>query len=176
MGPRQKKANTGVTHQQIIPGKPRTTCSGGLEIRSPEPPVGEGILQPDDLIPEPIGSLALKLDLKKRFNPESQSREIRPFERGHWLVDCTTWDDELKWSSWAFLTDYLSNGLAGWGAWCERDPEFSRIRLWCFGHMIGHLHLLLYLVSQRKIIYTGSTWIGAEGTPVVIMGAKLQPT
>ncbi|KAM7189978.1 hypothetical protein V8F20_009912 [Naviculisporaceae sp. PSN 640] len=166
MGPGQKDQRT--------QGKPSSTGFRGLEINSPEPKVSERDIQPEDLIAEPIGSLAKNLDLKKRFNPESQTREIRPFERGHWLIDCTTWDEDLKWSSWSFLYDYLSKGLAGWGVRCERDEEFSRIRLWCFGYMVGHLHLLLYLVSKRQVILTGSCWIGAEGSPVIVMAAKSQ--
>lgn len=169
MGPGQKDPNSGT-------GKAPSLGFRGLEIYSPEPPVGEHDLHPDDLIPGPIGALAKNLDLKKRFNPELQSREIRPFERGHWLIDCTTWEEDLKWTSWSFLKDYLSKGLAGWGVRCERDEAFSRIRLWCFGHMIGHLHLLLYLVSKRQLNHTGSSWIDAEGKPVVIMGAKPQST
>ncbi|KAM7222329.1 hypothetical protein V8F06_002356 [Rhypophila decipiens] len=167
IGPRRQKPSKNMAGKKTPANSFR-----GLEIRSPEPPVSDDPLRPDDLIAEAIGNLARELDLSKRFRPASQTREIRPFERGHWLIDCTTWDDELKWSSWAFLANYLPKGLAGWGVWCERDPEFSRIRLWCFGYMVGHLHLLIYLCSCRQVLFTGSSWIAADGKPVIVMGVR----
>lgn len=171
IGPRRVQGNDKADQRTVIL-KPPAYTPGILEISSPPPPVGEGNLDPEGMITEALGKLANSLDLSKRFCPESQIRKIRPFERGYWLVDCRTWEDELKRSCWGFLADYLPKGLAGWGTRCDRNPEFSEMRLWCFGHVVGHIYLLLYLASKRKVRYTGSTWIAGDGKPVISITAK----
>jgi hypothetical protein len=127
------------------------------------------------MITEVLARLARELDLPKRYKPESQARALRPFERGYWLVDCSAWEPELKRSAWGFLTDYLGKGAAGWGTSCKRDREFSWIRLYCWGCVTGHMYLVLYLMSKRRVLYTGTRWIGAEGREVVVMGARPAP-
>lgn len=174
VGPRQVQAKDN-PHQPALALKTPAQFLGELEISSPLPPIGEWNLRPRDLIPEVLGKLVNSLDLRKRFSPESQSRELRSFERGYWLVDCRTWEDDLKRRCWVFLADYLSKGHAGWGTRCDRTPGFSEIRLWCFGHLVGHIYLLIYLASERRVLFTGSSWIAGDGKPVVVMGAKPAP-
>ncbi|KAK3383384.1 hypothetical protein B0T24DRAFT_604757 [Lasiosphaeria ovina] len=146
----------------------------GLEIISPAPPASIKELDPADMVTEVLAKMARDLNLEKRFKPASQARDLRSFERGYWLLDCTTWDLSLKHASWKFMTNYLGEGCAGWGAVCRRDPAFSWIRLYCWGCVAGHMYLLLYIMSQRKIIYTGVKWIAADGKPVIVMGARAQ--
>lgn len=143
-----------------------------LEILSPPPTTDQRELRPEDMVTDVLASLARELDLGKRFRPESQTRALRPFERGYWLVDCASWDADLKRSAWGFLADYLGKGAAGWGTSCRRDAAFSWIRLYCWGCVVGHMYLLLYLMSKRRVLCTGTCWIGADGTPVVVMGAR----
>lgn len=127
------------------------------------------------MVTDVLAGLARELDLERRFKPQSQARDMRPFERGYWLVDCSTWEPALKRSAWSFLADYLGKGAAGWGTSCRRDPDFSWIRLYCWGCIVGHMYLVLYLMSKRKVLYTGVSWIGADGNPVVVMGARPAP-
>jgi hypothetical protein len=124
------------------------------------------------MITDVLARLARELNLEKRFRPESQTRDLRPFERGYWLVDCGSWDAELKRAAWGFLTDYLGKGAAGWGTLCRRDRDFSYLRLYCWGCVVGHMYLVLYLASKRKVLYTGTRWIGGDGEAVVVMGAR----
>lgn len=174
IGPRQAWAK-GKFYQKAVGPKRPTGNLNMLEISSPLPPVGEADLDPAGMVTEALAKLAKDLDLGKRFNPELQSREIRPFERGYWLVDCRRWEDDLKRTCWGFLADYLTKGLAGWGTRCDRDPEFLEMRLWCFGHMVGHIYLLLYLASRREVRHTGLSWIGGDGKAVIKIGTKPAP-
>lgn len=144
----------------------------GLQIYSPAPAVSCETLDPSDFVTETLAKLARDLDINKRYQPQKEHRSIRPFERGYWLVDCTTWAEQLKNTAWGFLTNYVGNGVAGWGIRCCRDKEFRWIRLYCWGAVVGHMHLVLYLASQRKILYTGSTWMGGDGEVVIVMGAR----
>jgi hypothetical protein len=124
------------------------------------------------MVTDLLASLARSLNLEKRFQPASQARDLRSFERGYWLVDCSTWEPELKRSAWGFLADYLGKGAAGWGTSCRRDRDFSAIRLYCWGCVVGHMYLVLYLMSKRRVLYTGTSWVGGDGRVAVVMGAK----
>jgi hypothetical protein len=124
------------------------------------------------LISETLAKLGRDLRMEKRYQPQEQTRDLRPFERGYWLINCTTWPDELKISAWEFLTDYVGNGVAGWGVWCRRDKEFTWVRLYCWGSVVAYMYLVLYLASQRRIMFTGSTWTAGNGEVIITMGAK----
>ncbi|KAK1769780.1 hypothetical protein QBC33DRAFT_531957 [Phialemonium atrogriseum] len=168
IGPRQEQAKV-----RRLDGLQRAHQSlDGLHIYSPAPPVSCDAVDQSTFVTGTLAKLAKDLDIEKRYQPKEQYRDIRPFERGHWLVDCTTWTEQLKDKAWGFLTNYVGNGVAGWGIWCCRDREFRWIRLYCWGSVVGHMHLVLYLASQRRILYTGSTWVGGNGQVAIVMGAK----
>ncbi|KAK3335543.1 hypothetical protein B0T19DRAFT_11140 [Cercophora scortea] len=165
IGPRQERAKA--QNKTALPA-----LGASLEIYSPAPPTDVRDIDPDDLIPDALAQLANQLSLEKRFVPESQTRELRAFERGFWLVDCTSWSSELKHACWKFLSDYLLGGSAGWGVWCGRDGEFSRLKMWCYGHAVGHIYLLLRLASKRMVKQTGACWIDAREEVVIRMAGQ----
>lgn len=152
----------------------RRQSADGLEIRAPEPPVGCGALAVSDVVTRKLEKLAWDADIGKRFRPKEQRRELRPFERGYWAVDCSAWPADVRRGAWAFLANYVSEGGAGWGVWCRRDEHYRWMRLYCWGCAVGHMHLLLYLASQRELNYTGTTWVGGDGEVVVVMEPKYQ--
>lgn len=156
IGPRQKPATRNLDH---------------LEIMSPTPPATLGELQPADMITETLANLADRVVLKKRYRPQPLARELRPFERGHWLLDCSTWNNALKYDTWEFLTNYISHGHAGWGISCKRDEEFTWIRLYCWGCVVGHMYLVLWLASRRNAKH-GMSWVGGDGQAVIFTGAR----
>lgn len=147
-----------------------------LEILSPPPATGQAWLRPEDVITEVLAKLARELDLGRRFQPERQTRPLRPFERGYWRVDCGGWGPALRRDAWAFLADYVGRrGAAGWGVSVRRDAAFERLRLYCWGCAVGHMYLVLYLVSRRQVLYSGMEWIAADGEAVVVMGKRPPP-
>ena len=131
-----------------------------LEIRTPSPPVGTETIEPASLISEKLAKLAA--DLSSRYRPDA-ARDIQPLERGYWLVDCSPWSADTRADAWAFLASYLGSGLAGWGVWCRRDPAHAWIRLYCWGHIVKHTYLLLYLASGRQLKLTGAEWRDGDG-------------
>ncbi|KAI0459410.1 hypothetical protein F5B21DRAFT_300684 [Xylaria acuta] len=146
-----------------------------LEIHPPEPPASELHIEPQDLITEGLRKLGHDVGLPSRFRPKKQTRELRPYERGHWLLDCSSWEPRLKRDAWAFLANYIGTGIAGWGVWCKRDPEFRKLRAYCWESVVAHIYYVLWLSSQRKIVFTGSSWIDAEGAKVIVMGSRNHP-
>lgn len=139
-----------------------------LEIDAPEPPTGLGEILPASLITINLSTLANVLDISHRYRPIERTRELRPLERGYWLIDCSGWGEADVHKAWGFLHNYLSKGYAGWGTRCVRDEGWGWIRLWCFGHVVGHCYLLLYLASMRKLKTQGARWIDGEGRVVLV--------
>lgn len=87
-------------------------------------------------------------------------------------MDCKGWDEELRRSAWEFLGRHLEGGLVGWGVSCGRDEAFSWMRVYCWGGVVGHLYLVLWLASQRRVKATGTVWVAGDGERVVVMGAR----
>ncbi|OTB08857.1 hypothetical protein M426DRAFT_18926 [Hypoxylon sp. CI-4A] len=139
-----------------------------LELRAPDPEVSIMDITDDDFITPGLEKLAKALKDPKRYRLKEQARELRPSERGYWLIDCSAWDDQLKRDAWAYLANYVGTGVAGWGIWCTRDPDFQWLRVYCWGVVTAHIYLLLYLASQRRILYTGSSWVDGEGIAVLV--------
>lgn len=137
---------------------------GSLEIRPPSPPVGVSDIDPEDMISEKLAKLAH--DLPRQYRPESK-RAVDPLERGYWLLDCRAWSPDHRLKAWVFLNNYLRSGLAGWGTWCRRDEGHEWIRLYCWGHVVKHTYLLLYLASERHLKRSSAAWYDAEGELVL---------
>ncbi|XDG06543.1 hypothetical protein ABKA04_006158 [Annulohypoxylon sp. FPYF3050] len=143
-----------------------------LELRAPDPSISMTDVKPENFITPGLERLAQDLSIPKRYRPKEMKRNLLPLERGYWLVDCSTWDSQLKRDAWAYLANYVGTGVAGWGIWCRRDIDFRSLRVYCWGLVAAHVYLLLYLASQRKILYTGGSWIDSEGIPVVVMDTR----
>ncbi|KAI1082852.1 hypothetical protein F5B20DRAFT_486910 [Whalleya microplaca] len=143
-----------------------------LELRAPEPPVSDAHIEPHSFITPGLEKLAADLSIPKRYRPKVQKRDLRPLERGYWILDCSAWDPQLKRDAWAYLANYIGTGVAGWGVWCIRDSEFRWLRTYCWGLIAPHIYLLLYLASQRKILFKDSSWVDGEGVTVVVIGAR----
>lgn len=139
-----------------------------LEVDAPGPPTGMDVILPASLITPNLSVLANLLQMSRRFRPVETRRDLRPFERGYWLVDCSGWDGDMVRQAWGFLYNYVSQGLAGWGCRCVRDENWQWMRLWCFGHVVGHTYLLLYLASERKLKTERAQWIDGEGLVVLV--------
>ncbi|KAG5967089.1 hypothetical protein E4U58_002324 [Claviceps cyperi] len=163
-----RKTPKRIHHQQDITSTAAAAATPIIvtTIVPPSPPPSVRTLSPPQLIPPQLDKLAR--DLSSRYNPLPH-RPLDPFERGHWLVDCSPWAAGTRRETWVFLTNYLHSGLAGWGIWCSRDeaPEGESLKLYCWGHVVKHMYLLLYLASGREVKYTGAEWRDGEGVVVV---------
>jgi hypothetical protein len=155
--------------------------SNVLEIVSPEPLLSTAILTPSDLITPKLANLLTTMR-EGRIEPKDTFREIRPLERGYWLIDTTIWSRKLKRNSWEFLKEYFARGDAGWGIWATRDPSKTWLRVYCFGVVVPHIYLLLYVASSRMLKRTSATWHDSLGDPVMtvrprkIVHIKVRPS
>ncbi|KAK4998523.1 hypothetical protein LTR66_002269 [Elasticomyces elasticus] len=125
-------------------------------------------------------------------------REPRQSERGYWLVDATPWSPNLQLEFWQFLQDLIGSGKAGWGVWCTREQDagldprtitrsdsgvseacagrvdgqpsgLGMVRIFCFGEVVRHVYLVLYVASKSKIKMTSAIWVDAQGETLVQM-------
>lgn len=135
-----------------------------LEVFAPSPPVGVDELDDSNMIPENLVKLAAQLS--SRYQPVTK-RDIDPLERGYWAVDCASWPPERRRAAWVFLFRYIETGMASWGVWCRRTRNHDSIHLYCWGHLVQHTYLLLYLASERALKYTGAEWKDAENEVVI---------
>ncbi|RYO98896.1 hypothetical protein DL766_005523 [Monosporascus sp. MC13-8B] len=170
MGPSTSGRKTRVVTVSFLPSHGFTYES--LELYAPEPPISVSPVEPGDFITPNLERMAKSFDAEKPFRPREQTRELRPTERGYWLLDCSTWSATLKRDAWAFLANYVGTGTAGWGVNCRRDKDFRWLRTYCWGVIVPHIYLLLYLATQREILFTGTSWVDGEGKTTIIMGAR----
>ncbi|KAK5150389.1 hypothetical protein LTR04_006821 [Oleoguttula sp. CCFEE 6159] len=136
--------------------------------------------------------LAENADLATRYSPSQVSRTLRPTERGHWRLDTSVWSPALQLEFWEFLASLIGSGRAGWGVWCSREakPAFSPdrgedraslepvgpplgglgiVRVYCWGEVVQHVYLVLFVGSKSRVRRTGAEWIDAEEKVVVQM-------
>jgi hypothetical protein len=143
--------------------------SQSIEIRPRPPKTSSGDLTAEMLITDTLRQLAKKMSLSFFFRPHLQTRELRPMERGYWLVSCESWNEGLRGRCWNCLGNYIGKDLLGWGVWCVRDENYGTLRVYCWGIVVGHIYLLLYMASEGKIKGKGACWIGGDGQTIIEM-------
>jgi hypothetical protein len=146
-----------------------STWSQSIEIRPRPPKTSSGDLTAEMLITDTLRQLAKKMSLSFFFRPHLQTRELRPMERGYWLVNCESWKEGLRGRCWNCFGNYIGKDLLGWGVWCVRDENYGTLRVYCWGIIVGHIYLLLYVASEGKIKGKGACWIGGDGQRIIEM-------
>lgn len=139
-------------------------------IHAPEPEVSVKCFTTH--ITPALASLESNPDLAGRYVPATATRDLRPLERGHWLFDASSLPAERQVKLWQFLEQVITNGGPGWGIWCDRDDStdgLGVVRVYCWGEVVKHTYLLLYVGSGSQIRKLGARWIDAEGVRVVQM-------
>ncbi|KAI1250625.1 hypothetical protein MGN70_007682 [Eutypa lata] len=151
------------------------TCDS-LEVNAPDTlQISDAYIDPEGFLTPRLRKLAQDLNFAKRFRVETQTRELRPTERGYWLLDSTAWDPQLKRDVWAFLANYIGIGVAGWGVRCTRDYSFCSMRLYCWGYIAPHCYFLLYLATKRAVLFTGAKWVDGAGEVIITMKVRNEP-
>ncbi|TLS29469.1 hypothetical protein PpBr36_00186 [Pyricularia pennisetigena] len=144
---------------------PHAHLLDALEVFGPEPPVSIRHVTPDDLLTPQLRKLQSDLGKAKRYSARLQLLQDQmpdPFERGWWILDCSELGDR-RLAAWEYLARYVHAGNAGWGVSLMRESAAThRIKLFCYGHLAGHMYLLLYMASERRIYDLDCTWTSAR--------------
>ncbi|ROV99882.1 hypothetical protein VMCG_06206 [Cytospora schulzeri] len=141
------------------------------QIISIEPVVGNHSLGPR--APVSLERLAEDMDMKRRYLPRYRAREMRPYERGYWLVRLDGWEHREKVDFWGFLGNWIRrDGNAGWGTRACRDESWDWVRLYGWEHLAGELYILLYVASYRLLKCMEIEFYDGAGNVLVIVGAR----
>ena len=137
-------------------------------IRAPAP---QPSLQPFKThITESLKYLSETASLAQSYKPIFVSRDLEQSERGCWTFDMAPWPAQLRSEFFQFLAKMIETGRVGWGVWCVREPAASlTARVFCWGEVVRHVYLMLYVASKSKVRKLGLRWVDAEGEVVVQM-------
>lgn len=146
-----------------------------LSISPPPPPTSTASFK-THVTPD-LQSLATKSHLLNCYKPTLSVRKLRTSERGYWLINPHTWPAGLQVDFWRFLQQMIENSFAGWGIWCTRDPTNSTstvpglgtVMVFCWGEVVQHVYLMLYVASRSKVRKVGAAWIDADDHIVIQM-------
>ncbi|KAF2199631.1 hypothetical protein GQ43DRAFT_464650 [Delitschia confertaspora ATCC 74209] len=123
---------------------------------------------------------AMKEQNRGRFTPEVHLRKLEPDERGCWMVHTAKWSRKAQGEFWSSLSEHVCRGTFGWGVTLHRDDELDEetpgrfrplgyVRLYCWGEMVEHVWLYLWLCSNGQIIGGHSCWVDADQELVIRM-------
>ncbi|KAG9243519.1 hypothetical protein BJ878DRAFT_510306 [Calycina marina] len=154
------------------PTNPTSEWASILEVKASLPPISGKDMTPEMLITPALRDFVSGIPpeiIDIMYQPEKQVRELRPMERGHWLVDPRSWSFELKHKFWGKIATSVRNGQGAWGMLCIRDAEFQSIRINCWGIAAKHVYLFLHIASGKKIRGTGARWRGGDCRDIITM-------
>lgn len=168
-------------HRATIPGtlpENKSVCAVDssdwaheTQLISTEPAVANHRLGPR--APQHLEKLAESMQMGRKYRPKYQAREMRPFERGYWLMRLDGWEFEEKVKAWGFLGNYIRrDDKAGWGTRACRDESWDWIRLYGWEHIAAELYALLYVASYRKLKYMEVKYYGAAGDVLIVVGPR----
>lgn len=141
------------------------------QLISTEPAVANHRLGPR--APQHLEKLAESMQMSRKYRPKYQARDMRPFERGYWLMRLDGWELEEKVKAWGFLGNYIRrDDKAGWGTRACRDESWDWIRLYGWEHIAAELYALLYVASYRKLKYMEVKYYGAAGDVLIVVGPR----
>lgn len=144
-----------------------------LTIRPPEPQVLTKHFTSH--VTEALRFLTEQSVVKDHYMPVSVARDLRPLERGYWLVDASSWVPQQQLDFWQYLEQTVGSGNAGWGIWCCREQknddvlDFGVVKVFCWGETVKHVYLMLYVASKSKIRKLGVQWVDAAEEVIVQM-------
>lgn len=153
-----------------------------LEVFPPEPQVSVDYLDESSLLTPHLRKLAKDVPLEQVYRPEfypskagvsSAKSDLRPLQRGYWLLDMSTWDESSRWTTWARLHESVSQGAAGWRVWCLRDEACVRIRTYGWASLAGHVYLFVNEASGGRVRCVDMKWIGDDRRPRISVPAAM---
>lgn len=145
--------------------------SGETQILSIEPAPSNHKLGPKP--PAYLELFVKKMGMSSWYKPKFQACEMRPYERGYWLLDLSGWENNAKFETWDFLGNFIRrDSCAGWGTRACRDEQWGWIRLYGWEHIAGELYILLYVATYQRTKYMELTWYDGAGKELIIVGAR----
>jgi hypothetical protein len=114
---------------------------------------------------------AIKAKNPTRVRPLKVRRDLEHDERGFWRIDCTRWSSNAQRDFWLSLCEHVGSGRVGWATTLHREAgmhkDLGLVRIYCWGEVVEHMWLLLWLCSKGKASGLDFKWIDASGIAVI---------
>ncbi|KAH6670600.1 hypothetical protein B0J14DRAFT_545066 [Halenospora varia] len=133
------------------------------------PATSSAHLKPHMFITEGLRYLAVKLPLATYFKPLEQTRELEEMERGHWLLKCDSWSEDLRRRCWNCIGNFLTQERAGWTVGLTRNDDFGLMKVFCWSNTAPYVYLLIYIASEGKVKKIGATWMDGGSNAIITM-------
>ncbi|PQE21947.1 hypothetical protein CJF32_00009962 [Rutstroemia sp. NJR-2017a WRK4] len=140
-----------------------------LRIEGAVPATSSGDLHEDNLVTKSLSKLISTKGIRECYQPVKKTRELSGLERGHWLFHTSEIDQPLRHRMWNYLNKFISRGDAGWGVSAERAEDWSTIRVNCWGQVVEHIYLLVFIASDNKIGGKEAYWRDGGAEVIVAM-------
>ncbi len=147
-----------------------------LCVRPQSPPVGNGPLT--SFITPTLQSMMQTPELAGRYRPLYFTRPLIPAERGYWCMETDEWPLDAQDDFWRFMERLISQSELGWHVWIIREPRGGQnglglVKVFCWGEVVQHVYLVLYLASHRWTKKAGCTWV--DGTDQIVIRIGEEP-
>ncbi|KIW51438.1 hypothetical protein, variant [Exophiala xenobiotica] len=162
------------------------------EIRGPNAKGGQARFRTH--VTKTLGKLAVRVPLSNHFRPVYVARDVNVLERGYWqfsihIVDSSTteaarkdeaacvWTEKEFVQFWQNLSRFVQDGKAGWGTALVKEEDGERlwrIRLFTWAEVLGHVWLVLWVLSDKLTERIPMQWIAGDGTLIVKMSREKQ--
>lgn len=137
-----------------------------------------------------------RVPLSRYFRPAYVARDVGVLERGYWQFCIRIEDGSIRkprrasseqhhsppWTEgdfgqfWQGISQFIQHGKAGWGTRLVKEARDSNqwsIRLFTWAELLGHIWVILWILSDKLIQGVPMQWIAGDGSVVVQMpGAK----
>jgi hypothetical protein len=169
----QQKTNSSKSIETLdTPVQPIDFSKLPIDAFPPEPKIS--VEQPSTLPSQVTKHLALlKKQQPLRFKPTKSRYTPNPDDRGYWVIDCSLWTSNQQQKFWHNMSEQIEAGRLGWGATLHREAGSSRalgkVRVYCWGEVVEHMWLVLWLCSRAKVVGSGLKWYDADGVAVFEM-------
>lgn len=167
------------------------------EVHGPNPQGGQARFVTH--VTKTLRKLAIRLPLSKQFRPSHVTRDVNVLERGHWqfsigIIESSMIRDPTQalqkrshdelvslWSErefvqlWKNVCCFVQDGKAGWGTSMVKKQigqGLWRIRLFTWAEILGHIWLVLWVLSDKMMEHVPMHWIDGRGTAVITMSGR----
>jgi len=98
-------------------------------------------------------------------------------ESGGTTLSSPFWTQAEFTTFWENMSQFIRDGKAGWGSRLVKEAHGDNtwdVRFFCWGEVLGHAWLALWIISDKLVGRTPMTWMSADGLAVVRMSGKKQ--
>ncbi|KAL2406634.1 hypothetical protein ABEF93_007792 [Exophiala dermatitidis] len=149
-------------------------------------------------ITKTLEKVSARVPLAKYFRPAFVARDVGVLERGYWQfsvklgprsskqprrspaehAQTPVWTEQEFEQFWHGVSQFISQGKAGFGTRLTKDPwekHQYRIRVFTWAEILGHIWIIMWILSDKLTQGVPMQWIAGDGSVVVQMpGAKMR--